>query len=510
MNNQYENEDLQGNMEHVANDLELAHTLNLLEVTEGKADHESSRGEPIQLAKADRLPHVLLEAAAQNSLGYTDLEVRYLGIFGLSVSELQSITPRQIQSLQEWQLNRIHFPSLLPAQIRALTPDQCGSLGIGAWRFSNEQVTLLSPAQVARLDLGSGGRVKLFNNDQVRALTSAQMAAGSLNWFTIDQIRLLSPSQISHIRVGYDAHEKGLLQALSVVQVVALTEDQIKSIKFNDFTPQQLRELRPEFIRLMTEEQIWRLSGDQLESLTPNQLGALDATQLSSLSSTQRQAFKKTQLEALSVEQREVLSISAMNEQAIKNMSIDEIKGLPPHKVKALTYYQLSQMSREQVGALPITLLDPWRIRLSYLASKLSPEQIDGLTSEQVKVLELQGVPSPLKIPMMSGDEVKGLSKPVINRMLNHHVRAFRPDQIAIMSTDQIRALSRGKITGFSREQIGAMSPTQFQAIIDENVERNRPIIKPKNDDGDLGGTKDGYRSPKDQIRKKNGKDGKD
>ncbi len=156
------------------------------------------------------------------------------------------------------------------------------------------------------------------------------MAACYLSSFTIDQIPLLLPSQISHIHIGSKTE---LLQALSVAQIGELTEDQIKLISFNYFTPQQLRELRPDqvsqanhafYCRCMVPERLHALRPATLAAVPMETLSSLRPARLGSLPVEHIQSIKSRHGDNLPSEVAHALNVALLTNSDIRSITVEQ------------------------------------------------------------------------------------------------------------------------------------------------------------------------------------------
>jgi hypothetical protein len=183
---------------------------------------------------------------------------------GLSLSQLQLLTPTQISYFQAAQL-----AMMLPTQIKALTTDQL--IAIPPTTMSGD--TSATPPIGLQVSYLTDDQISALTSDQLNALTSVQ-----LNSFSSDQVKMISIISVTNLTYG----------TISII-ITELSDAQVANINSSLFTS-------------ITITQLQSLSSDQLASVNPQLLLGFSVyelttlTYIDALTTLQRSVFTSEQL----------------------------------------------------------------------------------------------------------------------------------------------------------------------------------------------------------------------
>ena len=318
-------------------------------------------------------------------------------------------------------------------QIGWLTTDQITSLDsfYDFWKLSSENIVHLTADQIQLIPNSWAfaqipGEVRAsLTQEQIHALNVAEIGIRRL---TSDQIGWLSESQIQTLSSDRDFWN------LSTENIVHLSADQLKLIP-NDWSFGQI----PSDVRsALTQTQIVALDVGNLGTrrLTAEQIGWLSADQIQTLKSD-----------------RDFWSLSSDN---IVHLSVDQIATIPNDwSFKQIAEDARAALTTDQVQAINVAEVGIHR---------LTPEQINWLTSEQIVSLQ-----SDRDFWSLSSDNIVHLSAEQIASIGSDWSFKQIPSDVRSSLTEiQVQALDVGTL-GLSRlttEQVEQLTVEQVQSLI--------------------------------------------
>lgn len=359
-----------------------------------------------------------LTTAQVQRLSYQDF--RYL-----TASQIPLLTVTQVASIDNgWWFGQI------PAAARAaLTSGQVQALNVAAVGLANLTVTqrgALTQAQVQSLDYDD---FRYLNPAQTPWLTAPQLASIDNGWW-FSQIpaparAALTTTQVQSLDIG----DIGL-DGLTVIQVNALTPDQIHEVEFQDFD---------------------HVTPTQAPHLTAEQLASIDnGWWFGQMPADARAVLNATQVQALNID---LIGLDKLTDPQVGWLSLDQIQDVEYHDFDHLHADQIDDLTTTQVATIP----NGWYFQ------QIPADVRAGLTVEQIQALNTAEINVNLLVStqrdQLTVAQILAIDDAWEFQFLNaEQVTHLTPEQMALFDSGwEFNRLSDEAQAALTREQLLAM-----------------------------------------------------
>ncbi|MFM9965219.1 MAG: G8 domain-containing protein [Planctomycetaceae bacterium] len=353
----------------------------------------------------------------------------------LTASQTPLLTAGQLQSIPNgWWFEQISAPARA-----ALTADQVRSLNVaevGLGGLTVSQRGMISQAQVQSLEYDN---FRYLNATQTPWLTAEQLASIDNSWW-FGQIPAPARAALTATQVqALDIEDIGL-EGLTVIQVNALTPDQIHEVEYHDFD---------------------HLTPTQAPHLTVEQLASIDnGWWFGQMPDDARAVLNATQIQALNIE---LVGLDELTDSQVGWLSLDQIHDVEYSDFDHLHVDQIDDLTTTQIATIP----NCWYFEQipEDVRAGLTVEQIQALNTAEVTVNHLTST----QRDHLTVTQILSIDEAYYFRFLNaEQVTHLTPDQMSLFENEwQFHQLSDEAQAALSRAQLLAMPEHVHAQMLD-------------------------------------------
>ncbi len=414
--------------------------------------------------------------------------------------------------IEPWQIQACPEPlieKLSDAQIQHLAPEQVKLLAESQVKALPERAELVQELEKRHLPHITDVQANLLAPNQIQLLEKqvliSKLGEAALQHLTLQQIPLIIPAQVQHIK---DGPKVGAIPALKEYV------EQFVKLQFRHIADQHVRWLTPAQIKLMDcVEEISKLSSDKIQHLEPGQLQRVAESQVKGLSQGQLLILKDqhphwkklfehlveaqlpflteqwqvqtcpeplieklggAQLNLLTPQQIQKLknqqTISKLDDVALQHLSLQQIPLITPAQVRSI-------VDEIKVGAIPATKEHVEQLVKPQLRSMAGP-QVKLLTPAQIKLMDTSE-----ELALLGSDQVREVN-PIAVNVLNanqvQHLKSWEQIQgvqnqalFASLTADQMPHIAAQQLPWVTEAQVKGLSKQQLLELKEKHTRWN-------------------------------------
>jgi hypothetical protein len=389
-------------------------------------------------------------------------------LFVLDKDRVGWLKPTQIAGISANQMNQIFPPPRVLTALKDMYTTELQTIELFGL-LSAEQFKAITPVNMSTVPMKhiSVTQMGWLSNDQIKALTEQQTRE-----ISPAQAKALTPAQLSMMDSGaFNGFYKDVINALSSEQIKALSKVQLEKIK-------------PNLLSNMTEAQFSALTAEQIKAIPAASIGQMT---LANVTAAAAGLFSVAQMQA-AVTEGALSSKNLMNPDrklALKEVAMKlgitsfELAEKPvplptPAEISKWTKRDsnpakflnpkerfLAQLTAPMIAAIPTAVITEIKSIFPTIFESLKPEQIGGLTAEQISAMGIDN------FKKLKPSPTTHLSGAAINSLAGAWPILFAQIRFVEISDNAFKDLQGYALEKFGRDDWSKLTPERMKSMSD-------------------------------------------